>query len=52
MTDCYESGRQAYYAGMPYNKNPYIGKLDMINKIKCSTWSKGFRSAEKDCKGV
>lgn len=51
-TEIENAGRNAYYAGLQRNRNPYEHKNGIINKLKRKIWDYGFDSAKNESKAV
>ncbi len=51
-TEIAKAGRDACLAGMPLNKNPYLGKSGSINAIKYNIWDKNYKETEREVAGV
>jgi hypothetical protein len=47
-----KQGRDSFFAGLPRNKNPYIGKLTWIGKLKEKLWYCAFDNAERYSRGA
>ena len=48
----YKKGKEACFAGMPFNTNPHLGKSGVIAKIQQAAWNKGFLETERSTRGA
>ncbi len=47
-----KAAREACLAGIPKNKNPYLGKQGFINSLKHGIWDRAFERTEREAAGV
>ena len=52
MSSAYEKGKEACFAGIPFNANPHLGKSGVIAKIQQAAWNKGFLETERSSRGA
>ena len=52
MSQAYEKGKEACFAGLALNRNPHIGKKGIIAHLQRGAWQRGFKEAEVQAGGA